>query len=80
MARRPVTGDRPPTYLDKAALAAELCISESTVDEWVRRGILPKPYRLCGPVRWRWAEVDAHLRRLTSQTSDPFMQGINNVA
>ena len=79
MARRPVTGDRPPAYPDKAALAAELCISESTVDDWVRRGSLPPPIRFGGSIRWCWADVVARLSGMTSPASDPFIQGINNV-
>ena len=33
----PARGDRPPAYLSKATLAAELDVSESTIDELVRR-------------------------------------------
>lgn len=80
MARRPVAGDRPPAYPDKVALAAELCISESTVDEWVRRGVLPKPIRAGSSVRWCWAEVVARLNGLAAPEVDPFMVGISNVA
>lgn len=51
-----------PAYLTRASLAAELEISESTVDAMVRRGVIPKPVHLSsGCVRWRWESVDEAL-------------------
>ena len=56
------------SYLTKAALAAELMISESTVDDFVRRGLLPPPVRISpGCVRWRWATVDEVLKASQGQ-------------
>lgn len=58
----------PASYLTKAALAAELMISESSVDEFVRRGLLPTPVRISsGCVRWRWETVDEVLRASQGQ-------------
>lgn len=79
MARHPARGDRPPAYPDKTALAAELCISETTVDDWTRHGILPKPRRLRGSVRWRWLEVDAKLTPPAGAAVSPFMEAIQDV-
>ncbi|MGB5903483.1 MAG: AlpA family phage regulatory protein [Xanthobacteraceae bacterium] len=77
---------RPPAFLSCASLARELDISESTVHELVRRGVLPKPIKLSsGCVRWRWAEVEAALISLGSGGSlaetanDPFLTGVRNV-
>lgn len=78
MAKRAVLGDRPPAYPSKATLAAELDISESTVDEWVRRGFLPKPIRCGGAVRWCWAEVAASLNPQADNGNDPFLKGLDN--
>lgn len=51
------------SYLTPRALAAELMISESTLDDYVRRGLLPPPIRISPScVRWRWAIVDEILR------------------
>lgn len=51
-----------PEYMSKRTLAAALDIAESTVDEFVRRGVLPHPVRLSsGCVRWRWETVDQAL-------------------
>jgi predicted DNA-binding transcriptional regulator AlpA len=36
----------PNPYLSKASLAKALEISESTVDQMVRRGVLPQPARI----------------------------------
>lgn len=80
MSRRTISGNRPPSYVSKATLAAELDISESTVDEWVRRGILLKPIRIAGSVRWCWSDVDASLKPQSGLEADPFMAGVKNVS
>ncbi|RXV64851.1 transcriptional regulator [Roseovarius sp. A46] len=81
MANRPapLTGNRPPAFPSKATLAAELDISESTVDEWVRRGFLPKPIRRGGSVRWCWEDVIASLRPQMDSDTDQFMARLNDV-
>lgn len=79
--RRGVTGDRPAAYQSRESLASELQISESQIDALVMRGVLPKPIRAGGSVRWRWAEVDAALMGLgQGSEADPFMQGISRVS
>jgi predicted DNA-binding transcriptional regulator AlpA len=75
---------RPPSYPSRATLAHELDVSESTVDEMVRRGVLPKPLRLSnGCIRWCWQDVQAALVTLKvgaeTSVSDPFLAGANNV-
>lgn len=57
-------GDRPPTYVDRNAGAAELCITLQTWDLWVSLGYLPRPapgFPADEP-RWRWKDVDDLLR------------------
>lgn len=77
---------RPPSYVTCGTLARELEVSESTVYEMVRRGVLPTPVKLSnGCVRWCWADVQAALGSLSVGRSseaptDPFMAGLNNVA
>jgi predicted DNA-binding transcriptional regulator AlpA len=80
MAQRAVLGERPPSYVSKSTLAAELDISESTVDNWVERGLLPKPIRRGGSVRWCWAEVVSHMAPATEADADPFMKGLRSVS
>jgi predicted DNA-binding transcriptional regulator AlpA len=75
--------DRTPAYLSCASLARELDVSETTVNEMVRRGVLPTPYKLSsGCVRWRWSEVELALASLKpgtqTATSDPFLAGAKN--
>ncbi|KUF11703.1 helix-turn-helix transcriptional regulator [Pseudoponticoccus marisrubri] len=79
MGKRAIFGDLPPAFPSKATLAAELDISESTVDEWVKRDFLPKPIRRGGAVRWCWAEVAACLHPQTNGDTDQFMAGLDNV-
>src|SRR2546421_238087 len=43
-----MSDDRPPAYPSKSSLARELDCAESTIDELVRKGILPPPLRLPG--------------------------------
>lgn len=72
---------RPPAYLSRASLARELDCSESTVDEMVRRGVIPAARRLSsGCVRWRWADVDMALQGNMpgSGEGDPYSLGARN--
>lgn len=76
----------PASYLSRASLAAELDMSESTVDEMVRRGVLPRPIRLSnGCVRWCWNSVEACLASLNPEAKDsapvdPYLAGVKNAA
>ena len=79
------TRARPPSYLSRSTLASELDVSESTVDEMVRRGVLPRPLRLSsGCVRWSWQAVEQALASLggtvSDQPSDPYLQGARDAA
>lgn len=79
MGKRTILGDRPPSYVSKATLAAELDMSESTVDSYVQRGLLPKPFKWGGSVRWNWADVTACLNAQAASDEDRFMAGLDNV-
>ncbi|MGR3804827.1 helix-turn-helix transcriptional regulator [Marinibacterium profundimaris] len=54
-------------------------MSESTVDAYVQRGLLPKPFKWGGSVRWSWADVQACLDAQVAGGDDPFMNGVDNV-
>jgi predicted DNA-binding transcriptional regulator AlpA len=74
--------NRPPAYPSKASLARELDCAESTVDELVRKGVLPPPVRLSvGCVRWSWEEVVTAIHSLRGATGrgDPYMAGIGKI-
>lgn len=79
MGKRIILGDRPPSYVSKATLAAELDMSESTVDSYVQRGLLPKPFKWGGSVRWRWSDVAACLAAQSGGEDDQFIAGLSNV-
>lgn len=78
--------ERLPAYVSRSTLARELDMSESTVDEMVRRGVLPRPLRLSnGCVRWSWASVEAALASLAPTSEhkapeDPFIAGARRAA
>ncbi len=79
-----MTEDRPPAYVSRNTLAHELDCAESTVDEMVKRGVLPKPLRLSnGCVRWCWNDVVMALGSLKAGASeaenDPYLSGVKNV-
>ena len=75
-----ITGHRPPSFVSRTTLAAELDISVSTLDNYVQRGLLPKPIKRGAFLRWCWAEVEADLKRGASdRDSDPFMSGVDSV-
>ena len=61
--------EQPPPYVSREELAWELSISENSVDEMVRRGVLPSPARqsVRGP-RWSWRSVETALALFNSPT------------
>jgi hypothetical protein len=63
-------GEQSPPYVSRAELAYELSISETSVDEMVRRGVLPAPITQSsrGP-RWSWRAVEKALA--------PFDRGVS---
>lgn len=76
--------NRPPSMMSAASLANELDISESSVRDMVRRGLLPPPIVLTpGVVRWNWETVQAFLgARQTNRlvADDPYLAGAHHAA
>jgi len=73
---------RPPAFVAKATLAHELDVAESTVDELVRRALLPPPIKFTsGCVRWCWNDVEMALASLQGgpATGDPYLAGIQKL-
>lgn len=78
---RAASGNRPPSFMSRKELAWELSISESTIDELVRRGVIPHAVKLTpGCVRWSWTAVETALASLAGSPDDgdPFMQGVRH--
>ena len=48
-----------PDYVSIETLAYRLDYSRSTIDDYVRRGLLPKPLTVGTGPRWRWVDVEA---------------------
>jgi predicted DNA-binding transcriptional regulator AlpA len=57
----------PPPWIDTVSLAQHICISTSTIENWVSQGILPPPRKRGGKLLWKWAEVDEWLSNGNSQ-------------
>jgi predicted DNA-binding transcriptional regulator AlpA len=51
----------PPPWQDTMTLAQHICVSPSTIENWVAAGILPPPRKRGGKLMWTWSEVDARL-------------------
>ena len=65
-------------YMSKDSLAKALDCSKTTIDDLVRRKIIPEPVRLSsGCLRWRWLDVDATLRIYGAKPPAP--DGVRNV-
>lgn len=56
---------RTPQFLSRETCAAEFEVSVSTWDDWVKSGVVPKPYmlgRTGSTPRWSWDEISEHIR------------------
>jgi predicted DNA-binding transcriptional regulator AlpA len=47
-----------PDYVSAETLAYRLDCSRSTVNDYVRRGLLPTPRIIGNLQRWRWSEIE----------------------
>jgi len=61
----------PPDYVSAETLAYRLDCSPSTIDAYVRAGLLPKPERIGNLPRWDFAAVVAFIKARNTATSDP---------
>lgn len=69
-----------PQYMSKKMLAEAIDCAESTVDELVRKGVIPRPVRLSTHcVRWRWADVDDALRLYGACPTKADDEGVRHV-
>lgn len=69
---------RIPPYQDIAHLTENLCISEPTVNAWVKQGILPPPRNKGGKRLWKWAEVEQYLDGSEGRGLDRELEEIRN--
>jgi predicted DNA-binding transcriptional regulator AlpA len=88
--KREVKRPYPPALVSAETLAYLLDCSRSTIDDYVARGILPKPITIGYLHRWWWDEVQTIIKaqnELANSPStqspsleDPFLEGLKNVA
>jgi hypothetical protein len=65
--------ETPPDFINKAEVARRLNKTVKTVDNWMKRGILPY-YKLAHTVTFRWPEIEAQLQanyRVASRPKTP---------
>jgi hypothetical protein len=72
------SSDWVPPWQDKATLCMCLCLSENTVDAWVRQGLLLFPRKRGGKLMWRWSEVEKYLEGDDPQSPEELGEGIRN--
>ena len=77
----------PPDFISADTLAYRLDYSRSSVDDFVRRGLLPPPVTVGANPRWHWPQVEEFIlvrngRSLAAQGAelDPFAEGLSRVA
>jgi predicted DNA-binding transcriptional regulator AlpA len=51
----------PPPFQDLRTLAEHLCTGESTIENWVKLGLFPRPRKVGGKRLWQWKEVERFL-------------------
>jgi predicted DNA-binding transcriptional regulator AlpA len=80
-----------PDYVSAETLAYRLDCSRSTVDDYVRRGLLPTPRIIGNLQRWRWSEIEAWIasqgavrgqrssRDADGGEDDPYSLGVKRV-
>ncbi|WP_222435212.1 helix-turn-helix transcriptional regulator [Puniceibacterium confluentis] len=62
---------RPLAYVSAATLAQLLDASETTIREWTRTGVLPKPIKISsGATRWKWTDVENRLNTGSNHVED----------
>ena len=69
----------PPPWMDTTTLAAHLCVSTRTLDNWAAQGVIPPPRKRGGKLLWRWEDVDRKLMEGESAgTPDTLAERIRN--
>jgi hypothetical protein len=72
-----------PVFVDRKTAADLLMISIDTFDTWLRAGFIPPAQIERGQiVRWHWPTLEEKLAGggTPAAISDPFMEGLKNVA
>src|SRR6516165_318929 len=81
----------PPDYVSAETLAYRLDCSRSTIDAYVRLGLLPKPEAIGNLQRWDFGQVKAFIKAQNTTThgicteessggGDPYTKGLNGAS
>jgi predicted DNA-binding transcriptional regulator AlpA len=77
-----------PDYVSAETLAYRLDCSRSTIDDYVRRGLLPHPQVIGNLKRWRWSNIEewiaargpfahfADAEESAPENEDPYLAGV----
>lgn len=78
----------PPDYVSAETLAYRLDCSRSTIDTYVKQGLLPKPEIIGNLQRWDFGHVKAFIKtqnasslggyQLADEEEDAYMKGLKN--
>ena len=68
----------PPPWQDKETLAAHLCVSVWTIENWVQKGIIPAGRLRGGKLFWKWREVDEALTFGNAVNTDSLAERVYN--
>lgn len=86
--KKDITRAFTPDYVSAETLAYRLDCSRSTIDDYVRRGLLPQPQMVGNLQRWRWSDIESWIAVRTGLPTldgspvveeDPYMKGVNRV-
>ena len=67
-----------PPYQDIGTLTGNLCISESTVNMWVKQGLLPPPVTKGTKRLWKWSQVEQYLDGPSAAGPEAELEAIRN--
>lgn len=68
---RPVRHSFSPDYVSAETLAYRLDCARSTIDDYVRRDMLPRPRKIGNLQRWRWVDVEEWIAKHNGEPLDP---------
>ncbi len=86
--KKEITRPFTPDYVSAETLAYRLDCSRSTIDDYVRRGLLPQPQMVGNLQRWRWSDIESWIAVRTGLPTldgsavaeeDPYLKGVNRV-
>lgn len=62
------------SYVSATTLCQMLDISNSTLWEWVRKGLLPRPVKIGVSSRWKWSDVENRIAPQEEDDEDPILR------